>query len=70
MKPEEIRAMDDKQLAEALRSAQEELMRMRFQKTTGELQDTSRLNIVKKNIARLQTIQRQRALAGEKEGEA
>jgi large subunit ribosomal protein L29 len=70
MKPEEIRNMDDKQLEEALRGAQEELMRLRFQKTTGELQDTSRLNIVKKNIARLQTIRRQRALAGEKEGEA
>ncbi|TAK12180.1 MAG: 50S ribosomal protein L29 [Anaerolineae bacterium] len=68
MKVQEILDMNDEQLAEALRAAREEQMRLRFQATTGELKDTSRLTFVRKNIARLQTIARQRALAGEKEG--
>lgn len=68
MNAQEIREMTAEQLAEALRAAREEMMRLRFQQTTGELKDTSRLNFVRKDIARMQTIMRQNALAGEKEG--
>lgn len=68
MKIQEIRDLTPEQHAEALRAAHEEIMRLRFQQTTGELKDTSRMKFLRKDIARLKTIQRQQALAGEKEG--
>lgn len=68
MKIDEIRAMTAEQRTEALRAAHEEMMRLRFQQTTGELADPSRLKFLRKDIARLKTVQRQESLAGEKEG--
>ncbi len=68
MKIQEIREMTPEQRTEALRAAQEEIMRLRFQQTTGELKDTSRMKFLRQDIARLKTVQRQQTLAGEKEG--
>jgi len=41
--------------------AREELMKLRFQQVNGQLTDTSRLRIVRRNIARFMTILNERA---------
>jgi large subunit ribosomal protein L29 len=43
MKAEEIRALADEKILERLDETREELMNLRFQQSTGELIDTSRL---------------------------
>ena len=52
-----------------LTDAREELMKLRFQQVTGQLTDTSRLRILRREIARMQTILREQP-APETEGEA
>jgi large subunit ribosomal protein L29 len=56
MKPTEIRVLSVEAIQAQLEDAREELMRLRFQQTTGELTDTSRLRATRRNIARLNTI--------------
>ncbi|GIV97527.1 MAG: 50S ribosomal protein L29 [Herpetosiphonaceae bacterium] len=63
MKPAEIRAMSNAELYQELRNFQEELFRLRFQQATGKLTNTARMRQVKKDIARIKTILRQRELA-------
>jgi large subunit ribosomal protein L29 len=65
----EIRDMDTEDILTALDDAREELMRLRFQITTGELSDHNQLKYVRKNIARLLTVLRERQLKEEMEGE-
>lgn len=62
MKPSELRAMDDAALREELQNAYEELFNLRFQKVTGRLTNTARPRQVKKDIARIKTILREREL--------
>ena len=50
------------ELQEKLRDSKEELFNLRFQLATGHLEDYSRIRQVKKQIARLQTIIREREL--------
>lgn len=65
MRPEEIRALSTEEIEVKLTDAREELMKLRFQQVTGQLTDTSRVRIVRREIARLSTIIRERALEGE-----
>jgi len=65
----EIRALTVDAIRTHLEDSKEELMRLRFQQATGELTDTSRLRVTRRNIARLNTILMERLAAG-KEGEA
>ena len=44
-----------------------ELFNLTFQNKVGQLQDTSRIRIVKKNIARVKTVLNEKKLAGAKE---
>ena len=53
------------ELEKHLHDAQEELMNLRFQQATGELTDYTRLRQTRRQIARLQTILRQRELGAE-----
>jgi large subunit ribosomal protein L29 len=69
MKSSEIRALSVEAIRSRLEDAKEELMRLRFQQATGELSDTSRLQILRRDIARMNTILNVR-LQVEKEGEA
>lgn len=55
----ELRAMDEAALAEQLKEAKDELFNLRFQSATGQLSNSSRLREVKKDIARIYTIQRE-----------
>ena len=66
MKPAEIRALSDEQLAEKLKECRAELFNLRFQMATSQLDNTARVKTVKKDIARVQTEQRARQIAAEK----
>jgi large subunit ribosomal protein L29 len=68
MKPSEIRALGSEEISSKLADAREELMKLRFQQVTGQLTDTSRLRIVRRDIARMETILREQT--AEVEGEA
>ena len=69
MKPSEIRELSDDALQTRLSDTREELMRLRFQQSTGELTDTTRLPGIRRDIARLLTELNQRMKAGNLEGE-
>nr|WP_274703646.1 50S ribosomal protein L29 [Chloroflexus aurantiacus] len=58
-----MRALDDAQLREKLAEYKVELFNLRFQKATGKLTNTARPRLVKKEIARILTILRERELA-------
>ncbi len=70
MKAVEIREMSTEDILKELEGSREELMRIRFQITTGEMADTSRSNILKKKIARMITILKERETAESLEGDA
>ncbi len=55
-----LRGLDDERLVEELRKAKEELFNLRFQSATGQLESHGRLRAVKKDIARIYTIMRER----------
>jgi large subunit ribosomal protein L29 len=56
MKAEEIREMSAEEIRSKLSDSREELMKLRFQQVTGQLTDTSRLRILRRDIARMETI--------------
>ncbi len=60
--PEALDAMEDDRLAEELKKAKEELFNLRFQSATGQLDSHGRLKAVKRDIARIYTILREREL--------
>jgi large subunit ribosomal protein L29 len=68
MKSSEIRALNPEEIKSKLSDAREELMKLRFQQVTGQLTDSSRLRIVRRDIARMETILREQMT--EVEGEA
>jgi large subunit ribosomal protein L29 len=65
MKAEDIRSKSSAELDQDLREAQEELFRLRFQQATGKLTNTSRMRQIRRDVARIKTIQRERQLAQE-----
>ena len=64
MKPTEIRSLNDAQLSQRLEETYEELRNLRFQHATRQLQNTARFGQLRRDGARIKTIQRERALAG------
>ncbi len=58
MKPSDIRAMTDDQLKDELVKLKKEQFNLRFQGATGQLENTSRVRQVRRDIARIQTIAR------------
>jgi large subunit ribosomal protein L29 len=62
MKAKELREYSDVELASKLAELKEELFNLRFQMATGQLDNPMRLREVRKNIARVKTIQRAREL--------
>lgn len=65
MKAADLREMDRDELLEALAEAKEELFNLRFQLATNQLDNTARFKEVKKHIARIQTVMREREKAEE-----
>ncbi|MCB0130342.1 MAG: 50S ribosomal protein L29 [Caldilineaceae bacterium] len=63
MKATELRALTMGELANRLDDLHQEMFNLRFQKTTGKLTNTVRQNTVRKDIARIKTVMRERELA-------
>ncbi len=61
-KAHELDEMNDVDLESRLREAKEELFNLRFQAATGQLESHGRLRTVKKDIARIYTVVREREL--------
>jgi large subunit ribosomal protein L29 len=59
----ELRSLSDTDLVRRLAESREELFNLRFQNATGQLDSSSRIGQVRKDIARLNTILRQREIA-------
>jgi large subunit ribosomal protein L29 len=62
LKAHELDELNDVDLEARLREAKEELFNLRFQAATGQLESHGRLNLVKKDIARIYTVVREREL--------
>jgi large subunit ribosomal protein L29 len=58
----ELRTLAGDALEEKLKEAKEELFNLRFQNATGQLDNTARLRAVRREIARIYTVQREREL--------
>ena len=69
-KTSDLRNLKSGEIEAKLTDAREELMKLRFQQVTGQLTDTSRLRILRREIARMQTILNEQAKTAETEGEA
>ena len=59
---EELRALSTEDLAAKLKDAKEELFNLRFQAATGQLESQGRLTAVRKEIAKIYTVIREREL--------
>jgi large subunit ribosomal protein L29 len=59
---DELDTFEDERLVEELRKAKEELFNLRFQSATGQLESHGRLRAVKRDIARIYTVIREREL--------
>ena len=58
----ELRELTDEELVLRVREAKEELFNLRFQMATGQLDNNRRLRTVRHDIARIDTIMREREL--------
>ena len=67
IKPRDLRDMDDDQLEAALHDRRQELFNLRFQAATGALENTARLKLAKREIARILTVRHQRAHDAQKQ---
>ena len=68
MKIQEIKGMTNDELVAKLDSLKEELFNLRFRHATGQLENPTVLRTVKKDIARVKTILRERELKAEVAG--
>ena len=62
MKPGELRNMDDDELERRLAETKQELFNLRFQHVTGQLDNYARLGQLKKDVARMHTVLREREI--------
>ena len=62
MKGSEVHNMKDDELVERLKTSREEQFNLRFQHATGELENSSRLGEVKRDVARMLTVAKQRGI--------
>jgi len=62
MKGSELAELNDVELAARLRGFKEELFNLRFQHATGQLENTTRITEVRKDVARCETLLRQREI--------
>jgi large subunit ribosomal protein L29 len=60
MKVEDIRAMSEDQMEDAVLNLKKERFNLRFQRATGQLENTSRLKEARRDIARIKTIAAQK----------
>lgn len=65
MKIKDLRALKDDELRSKITDAKKELLELRMKKSTGSLEKPSRINELRKGIARAMTILRERELESE-----
>lgn len=70
MQASELRDLSPAELDEKLEELNEELFNLRFQHATGQLDNPRRLGQVRRDIARVNTVRRERELAGEGDEQA
>lgn len=58
----ELRDMSESELREHVKTARRELLGLRFQHATGELENTSRMRLAKQDVARALTIANERGI--------
>jgi large subunit ribosomal protein L29 len=63
MKPEDLRMKSEDQLRTDLTSLKKEEFNLRFQRASGQLENTARVRAVRRDVARIETFLRQKALA-------
>jgi len=63
MKPDDIRKMEISEIEEEINDARHEMLNLRFQTMTGQLTDTSRIRLIRRDIARMETILREKHMA-------
>ena len=64
MKVEDVRAKNDEELKTELLALKKERFNLRFQKATGQLENSARMRSVRRHIARVKTVLNQRERAG------
>ncbi len=67
MKAKEVRQMSDAEMDKKIKELKSELFNLRFQLATGQLDNPMRIKGVKKDIARIMTIAKERAISVNKE---
>jgi large subunit ribosomal protein L29 len=65
MKAEDVRRLTVDQLDDELMNLKKEQFNLRFQRATGQLENTARVRQVRRDIARIQTIARQKRVAAQ-----
>ena len=68
MKMEKVRAMDPPELAKQAKDIQEQMFRIRFQMSLGQTDGVKKYREIKKDRARVLTIQREAEIAASKKG--
>lgn len=69
MKIEEIRKLSDEELQTKIFDTKKEYMELRFQHVSGQLSDTSKLKLTRRDIAKMETIVQERKMKTNEEGE-
>jgi large subunit ribosomal protein L29 len=62
MKGKDLKELTKEELLKKKKDTKEELFNLRFQHSTGQLENTSRLKLLKKDVAKIETILRQKEL--------
>ena len=70
MKANDVRALSADQLNDELAKLKKEQFNLRFQRATGQLENTSRIRIIRRDIARIKTLQSRQRVAATTEGKA
>lgn len=65
MKMEEIRNLSSEEITKKIEDSQEELFNLRFSQATGSLEKPSRIKELRKLVARMKTVLKERELNGE-----
>ena len=68
MKAEKVRAMDSAELAKQAKDIREQMFRFRFQMNMGQTDGLKKYRVIKKDRARMLTIQREAEIAASKKG--
>ena len=66
MKASDVKAMTPDQLMDELLKLKKEQFNLRFQKATGQIENTARVRKIRRDIARIKTSQQSRALSATK----